>query len=114
LVGSCGQTEPLRRDADESLEVARELALVGESGTRGDLDQREFSLLKEWLASFDATGDEILMGRKAGGRLELPGEMIRAEVSNGSHLLQRRAALEVGRTRRLRGVMLNVLLIMLI
>jgi hypothetical protein len=43
LGDSCGHPELTRRDADEALEVAGELALVGEAGVQGDDSAREKS-----------------------------------------------------------------------
>src|SRR5262245_64426567 len=39
LGDSCGRPEPSRRDADQTLEVVGELALVREAGARRDLHQ---------------------------------------------------------------------------
>jgi hypothetical protein len=41
LGDSCGRPELRRRDADETLEVVGELALVREAGAGGDLRQGE-------------------------------------------------------------------------
>ena len=45
LGDSCGHPELPRRDADETLEVTGELALVREAGVRGDLRQGEVTVL---------------------------------------------------------------------
>src|SRR5262249_58285196 len=57
LGDSCGHPELPRRDADEALEVMRELALVREAGVRGDLRQGEVaSGLQELSGPLDAAG----------------------------------------------------------
>ena len=81
LFDSCGRPELLRRDPDEALEVLGELALVREAGARGDLRQRDVAAaLQELLRPFDAAGEDVLVRRHPGGRLELPREVIGAEM----------------------------------
>src|SRR5947209_19272560 len=81
LGDSCGHPELSRRDADEALEVTGELALVREAGERGNLRQGEIAAaLQELLGPFDAADDEILVRRQPSGGLELPGEVVGAEV----------------------------------
>src|SRR5262245_66672934 len=77
----CGRPELPRRDADEPLEVAGELALVRESDARGDLRQGEFvALSQEVLGPLDAAGDDVPVRRQPGGRLEPPREVVGAEM----------------------------------
>src|SRR5262249_20217428 len=93
---SCGCPEPPRRDADEAFEVVGELALVGEADVRGDLRQGKVgSCLQEFLRALDAAGDDVLVRRQPGGRLELPRKVIGAEAGDLGHLLQSRAIVEV-------------------
>jgi len=62
-----------RRDANQTLEVMGELALVREAGVRGHLRQgKARSCLQEVLGALDATGEDVLVRRQPGGRLELP------------------------------------------
>src|SRR5262245_2645895 len=74
LGDSCGCPEPPWGDADEALEVAGELALVREAAARRDLRQREVVavLPQELLGPLDAAGEDVLVRRQPGGRLELP------------------------------------------
>ena len=92
---SCGRAELPRRDADEPLEVTGELALVREAGPRGDLRQGEVVALQELLGPLDAAGDDVLIGRQPGGRLELPREVIGAQAGHRRHLPKGRAGVEV-------------------
>jgi len=78
LGDSCGHPEPPPRDADEALEVVRELTLVREAGMRGDLCQGEpRSRLRQVLGALDTASDNVLVRREPGGGLELPGEVVR-------------------------------------
>ena len=72
-----------------------ELALVGETGADGDLRQRKVASLKESLGPFNAAHNDVLVRRQSGGHLELPREVVDAEVGGRRHLLQGRAAIEV-------------------
>jgi hypothetical protein len=47
------------------------------------------------LRSFNAARDHILMRRQPGGRLELPREVIWAELGDSTQLLQRQIACEI-------------------
>ena len=72
------------------------LALVREADTERDLGQADFVVsLQQVLRSFDTARDHILVWRQPSGRLELPGEVIGAEMGDGSHLLLRRTAFEI-------------------
>src|SRR5260370_30091004 len=96
LGDSCGHSELPRRDAKEAFEVTGELALVREAGVRGNLRQGEVAAaLQKLPGSFDATGDDVLVRRQPGGRLELSGEVVGTKVGDRSHLLQGRAGVEV-------------------
>src|SRR5215475_1316737 len=96
FVGSYARPELPRRDADETLEVMAELALVREAGVRGDLRQGEVaSGLQELLGPLDAAQDDVLVGRQPGGPLELPREVVDAEASDRGQLLQARGDVEV-------------------
>src|SRR5262249_3912407 len=87
---ACGSAEVLGGHADEPLEVAGEVALVPESAPGGDLRQREvIPALEQLLGPLDAPGDDVLVRGQAGGRLEQPGEVIRAEVDDGGDLVER-------------------------
>jgi hypothetical protein len=96
LGDSCGPPEPSGRDADETLEVMRERALVRKPGVGGDLRQGEVAAsLQELLRPFDAARDHVLVRRHPGGRLELPGEVVGAEPGDRGQLLQSRTGVEV-------------------
>ena len=96
LGDSCGHPEPPRRDADKPLEVAGELALVGEARVRGHLRQGQVRpCLQEFLGPLHAARDDVLVRRQPGGRLELPGEVVGAEMGRRRHLLQGQAGVEV-------------------
>src|SRR6516225_4856981 len=95
LADSCGPAELSRRDPDDVLEGVGEFALVGEAGTGGDLRKGEVAFLQEPLGPFDAAYDDVLVGGQPSSRLELPGEMVGAEVGDRGHLLQGRAGIEV-------------------
>src|SRR6516165_804629 len=96
FVGSYARPELPRRDADEALEVMRELALVREAGVRGDLRQGEVaSGLQELLGPLDAARDDVLVRRQSGGPLELRDEVVGAEAGDRGQLLQGRATVEV-------------------
>ena len=92
----CGGPEPPRRDADQALDVMRELALVREAGARRDLRQGEVRIFsQELLRPFHAAGDGVPVRRQAGRDLELPREVGGAEVGNRRHLLQGQAGVAV-------------------
>src|SRR5262245_22845604 len=96
LGGSCGRPELPRRDADDVLEVAGELALVREPGARGHLRQGQTGpRLQEVLGPFNAAQNDVLVRRQPGGLLELPRNVVRAEASHRRHLFQRRAGVQV-------------------
>src|SRR5262245_50436159 len=90
---SCARPEPPRRDADEALEVAGELALVREAGAGGQLRQEAVTVSwQELLGPLDAAGEDVLVRRQPGGPLELPGVVVGAEAGGLSPLLQAPAA----------------------
>src|SRR6516162_9487352 len=95
LADSCGLAEMSRRDPDEALEVVGELALVGEAGACGDLRQGKVGSLQEPLGPLDAAQDDVLVRGQPGGRLELPCEMVSAEVGDRGHLRQGRSGVQV-------------------
>ena len=96
LSDSCGRPEPTRRDADQTLEVMREMALVREASARRNLCQGEVAILsKELLRTLDATGDDVLVRRLPCRDLELPREVVGAEVGDCRHVLQGQAGVEV-------------------
>src|SRR5262249_55544394 len=96
LGDSCGRPELPRRDADEALEVMAELALVREAGAGGDLRQGQVgSCLQELPGPLDAAHDHVLVRRQPGGCLELPGEVVDAQMGRRGHLLQSQAGVEV-------------------
>ena len=64
---------------------------------RGGLLQGEIATVQELLRPFDAAGNELLVRRQAGGRLELPREVVDAEMGDGSQLPRSQAGLEVFR-----------------
>src|SRR5262244_171989 len=93
---SCGRPEPTRRDADQALEVMREVALVREAGAHRNLCQGQVAiLLKELLRVLDATRDDVLVRRLSRRDLELSREVVGAEVGNRRHVLQGQASVEV-------------------
>src|SRR6516162_8552067 len=63
LGDSCGHPELSRRDADYALEVMRELALVRETGVRGNLRQGEVASGLQELLGRDALGGGSGRGR---------------------------------------------------
>ena len=72
------------------------MALVREAGADCDLCQAEFTVCpQEVLRPFNAARDHILVRRQPSGRLELPREVIGAEMNDGSDLLQRRTSFEI-------------------
>src|SRR5262245_13551920 len=74
----------------------REVALVREADARRNLCQGEIAiLLKELLRTLDATGDDVLVRRLTGRDLELPREVVGAEVGDLRHVLQGQAGVEV-------------------
>jgi hypothetical protein len=61
---------------------------------RGDLSLAEVaSSLQELPGPLDAAGDDVLVRRRPGGRLELPRQVVGAEVGDRGQLLQARAGL---------------------
>ncbi|HEX8869076.1 MAG TPA: hypothetical protein VF821_25680, partial [Lentzea sp.] len=88
LSESCGPAELSWREPDNALEMVGELALVGEAGSGGDLRQRKVASLKESLGPFNAAHYDVLVRRQPGGHLELPREVVDAEVGGRRHLLQ--------------------------
>src|SRR5262249_35832340 len=85
-----GPAEFSRSDADDPLEVSGELALVRESGVRGDIRERKFVVPAQQLhRPFDAAGHDVLMRRDPGGRLELTREVVGAGVNGFAHLRER-------------------------
>src|ERR1700751_5192962 len=96
LPRSCGNTKRARCDADDPLEVKGKSALVREPDAERDLRQAEFTVCpQEVLRPLNAARDHILVRRQPSGRLELPREVIGAEMNDGTHLLQRRTAFEI-------------------
>ena len=88
--------EPPRCDADEALEVTAEDALVREPSPCRDHGQGEVrSCSQELLGSLDAAHDDVLVGRKPGGPLELMREVVGADAGDCGHPLQCRAGVEV-------------------
>jgi hypothetical protein len=51
--------------------------------------------LQEFLGPLDAAGDDVLVQRQPGGRLELPREVVGVEADDCRQLRQARAAVEV-------------------
>ena len=73
LGDSCGHAVLPRRDADESLEVVGELALVREAGACGDLRQGQVRpCLQQLLGPLDAAEDDVLVRRQSRGGFEQP------------------------------------------
>src|SRR6516225_5552161 len=95
LANSCGPAELSRRDPDEALESVGELALVREAGVCGDLRQGEVASLQKELGPLDAAQDDVLVRWEPGGHLELPCEVVDAEVGDLRQLCQARAGIEV-------------------
>src|SRR5262245_54452135 len=74
----------------------REVALVREAGGRRNLCQGEVGiLLQEWLRTLDTTGDDVLVRRLSCRDLELPREVVGAEVGDRCHVIQGQAGVEV-------------------
>ncbi len=72
-----------------------ELALIREAGARRDLCQGEVPVgVQELLRPRDAARDDVLVRRHPGGRLELPREVVGAEVGGRGHLRQGQAGVE--------------------
>jgi hypothetical protein len=96
LGGSCARPELPRRDADQTLEVMAELALIRKAGADRNLCQGEIgSCLQELLGPLDPAHDNVLVRRQPGGPLELPREVVGAEAGDRGHLLQGRGGVEV-------------------
>src|SRR5262249_8306472 len=96
LGDSCGRPELPRRDSDDAPEVVGELALVREAGLPRELRQGQVGpRWQELPGALDAAGDDVLVRRQPGGRPELTGEVVRAEVGRGRHLLQSQTGVEV-------------------
>jgi hypothetical protein len=74
-------------DAEAALEVAVEMALVGESGHRGDGDGRLASL-EEASGGTEAVGDLQSMGRQTGSLAEEADETEFANASGGGELVE--------------------------
>ena len=73
-----------------------EMALVREAGAERDLGHAELAVCpQELLRPFNTARDHILVRRQPGGRLELPREVIRAEMDDRRHLRQGRIAFEI-------------------
>jgi len=65
LGDSCGSAEVSRRDADDALEVAGEVALIREAGARRDLGQCEVPVgVQELLRPLDPSRDDVLVRRQ--------------------------------------------------
>src|SRR5262249_39333076 len=93
---SFGRPELPRRDGDGALGGAGGPALVREAGKHGDLRQGQVAApLQEVLRPLDTAGDDVLVRRQPGGRLELAGEVVGAKAGDRSHLLQGRVGVEV-------------------
>src|SRR5262249_25391824 len=66
-----------------------------EAGAGGDFREGCVAVLtQELLRPFDSAGDDVLVGRKPGGRLELPRGVIGAGLGDRRYLVLGRAALE--------------------
>ena len=90
LTVRCGIPQLSRREADDPLKMKAEMALVREAGAERDVGHAEpAACQQEFLRSLDTARDHILVRRQPGGRLELPREVIGAEMHDGRHLLQR-------------------------
>src|SRR5262245_22542892 len=73
-----------------------ELALVREAGARRDLCQGEVKvLLQELLSPLDTAPEDVLVRRRPRGRLELPREVVGAEMGRRRHLPHGQAGVEV-------------------
>src|SRR5262245_13026502 len=93
---SCGRPEPPGGHTDQALEVMREVALIREAGAGRDFCQGEIGmLLQELLCPLDAVGDDVLVWWLSGRDLELPSEVIGAEMRHRRHSLQGQVAFEV-------------------
>src|SRR4030095_16107946 len=96
LGDACGHPESSRRDADQALEVMGEVALVGETGARRNLRQRDLMILsKESLSPLNAAGDDVLVRRLPRRDLKLPREVVGAEMGDRRQLPQGQADIEV-------------------
>jgi hypothetical protein len=72
------------------------MALIREAGAHRDLGQTELAVCsQELLRPFNAAVDHILVRRQPSGCLELPHELIGAEIGDGSHSFQRQTAVQV-------------------
>jgi hypothetical protein len=93
---SCDLKKLSRRGAHDPPKMETKMALMRETTAKRDFAQTYSAICtQKVLCSFDAARDYILMRRHPGGCLELPREMIRAEMDDGRHLVQRRTAGEV-------------------
>ena len=70
--------------------------MVREPDVRSDVREREIEAFAEQLLPpFDAAGDDVLVRRHPGGRLELPRKVVGAEVDGRSQLRQGQVGVEV-------------------
>src|SRR5262249_41980134 len=96
LGDSCGAAETPRCDADGALEVMRQLALIRGADAGRDLGQRQRAVRAEQLLdALDAARDHVLVWSEPGRCLELPREVVGAQVSSGGHLLEARCLAEM-------------------
>jgi hypothetical protein len=96
LGDACGSAELARREADDALEVLGELALIRKADARRDLGQGEVLVgVQELLRPCDAARDDVLVRRHAGGRFELPREVVGAAVGGRGQLRQGQVGVEV-------------------
>src|SRR5215471_2273162 len=69
-----------RRDAGQPMKTIREMGLAGEPDFQCDLANRHLSGGEQFLREFEPPCGHVAMGWEAGGRLESPAEMVRAQV----------------------------------
>jgi hypothetical protein len=72
-----------------------ELTLVRKAGAGCDFRQGVIALAQELLRPFNAAGDDVLVRRQSGSRLELPREVVGTEVIDRGDLLQCQAGRDV-------------------
>lgn len=85
-----------RGQAESSLKVSRQVALIAETHLSGDLLKNGARVHQQVLCAFYAESCEVLVRRKAGGLFELACEMKRTQVCHFGQLRQGERARIVG------------------
>src|SRR2546426_2276519 len=84
-----------RRNPDITLEPIGQVALRGETGRQGDIDNRHLRVAQKFLCAFDAAAQHISVRRLADGSLECARQINRTDVDLGGHLLEAEISIEM-------------------